>query len=112
MTGKALTLVFTCSLVLRNHAEEKKEANVTSDRKRDNGPNLCQGRLRLGIRRNSSSERAVRQWHRLPREVVESLSWEVFRKCGDVALRDVVSGHRGERLMVGLDDPRGLFQSQ
>ena len=103
-------MVFTCSLVLRNHAKEKKEANVTSDRKRDNGPNLCQGRLRLGIRRNSSSERAVRQWHRLPREVVESLSWEVFRKCGDVALRDMVSGRGGNGSAAGLNGLRSLCQ--
>ena len=37
----------------------------------------------------------VRQWHRLPREVVQSQSLEVFRKCGDVALRDVVSEQVG-----------------
>jgi len=36
------------------------------------------------------SERAVLQWHRLPREVVESLSLEVFMNHVDVALRDVV----------------------
>ena len=33
------------------------------------------------------------QWHGLPREVVQSPSLEVFRSCGAVALRDVVSGH-------------------
>ena len=28
----------------------------------------------------------------------------------DVALRDAVSGHGGDGLMFGLDDPSGLFQ--
>ena len=35
---------------------------------------------------------------------------KVFKKCVDVALRDVVSGHGGGGLMVGLGDLRGLFQ--
>jgi len=38
------------------------------------------------------SESVVRYWHRLPREVAESPSLEVFKNHGDAALRDVVSG--------------------
>jgi len=34
----------------------------------------------------------VRQWHRLPGEVMESPSLEVFKKHVDVALRDMVIG--------------------
>ena len=41
---------------------------------------------------------------------MESLTLEVFRIHVNVALRDVVSRHGGDGLIVGLDDPRGLFQ--
>ena len=41
----------------------------------------------MDIRNNFFSKRVVLQWHRLPREVVESPSLEVFQSRVDVALR-------------------------
>lgn len=40
--------------------------------------------------------------HRLFREVVEPPSLVVFKNHGDVALRDIISGHGGDGLGVGL----------
>ena len=46
----------------------------------------------------------MRYWNGLSREALESLSLEVLKNHADVALRDMVSGHGGDVLIVGLDD--------
>ena len=47
---------------------------------------MHQGRFRLDVRKDLLLERV----ERLPREEVESLSFEVLKNCGDVALKDMV----------------------
>jgi len=61
-----------------------------------------------GPRRETEETRNSK--NRLLKGVVESPSLAVLRNSVDVALRDMVSGHGGDGLMVGLVDLRGLFQ--
>ena len=63
---------------------------VTTNMMRGKGLKLHQGRFSSDIRKHFFSERVVRRRHRLPREVVESPSMEIFKIHLDTYLCDLL----------------------
>lgn len=67
---------------------------------------LCQGKFRLGIRKRFFSQRLVRHWTRLPREVFIPHNLPELKKCLDNAFRHMWNSRGGP-----VQDPRMILVS-
>ena len=65
--------------------EDRLFRRVCGDRAKENGFKLKEGRFRSDIRKKSFTLRVVRHWHRLPRDVVDAPSLELFKARLDQA---------------------------
>lgn len=64
-------------------------SQVPSDRMRGKGLMLCHRKYRLDIRKNFFMELVVKNWNRLPKELVELPPLKVLKKHVDLVLEDV-----------------------
>jgi len=71
-------------------AGERLFMRACSDRTRGNGFKLEEGRFRLDTRKKFFTLGVVRQWHRLPREAVDTPSLEVFKARVDGTLSNLI----------------------
>ncbi|KAK4827201.1 hypothetical protein QYF61_015229 [Mycteria americana] len=69
---------------------DKSFSRASSDRTRGNGFKLEESRFRLDIIKKNITIRVVKQWNRLPREVVEAPSLETFKVRLDGALSNLL----------------------
>lgn len=76
-------LVALCSALSRGSTEGV--ATLCS-----NDPELCQGKVRLGVRENSVTVRVAKHWNRLPREVADAPCQSAFKRHLDNSLTDVL----------------------
>ena len=81
-------LIALCSFLRRERGEGGAELFSLGSRGRThgNGSMLHQGRFRLGIRKHFFTERVIKHWSRLLREVVNAPSLSVLKRRLDNAL--------------------------
>ena len=69
---------------------ERLFSSVYCYRRKGNGFKLKEGRFRLDMRKKKYMIKIVRHWSKLPRELVDALSLQIFKVGPDHAMRNVI----------------------
>ena len=85
-----LSAAFQCCKRAYKKYGDKLFSRACYDRTMGNGFKLRQGRFRLDIRKKYFTTRVMKHWHRLPREVVDAPSLEIFKVRLDGALTNLI----------------------
>ena len=85
-------LVALCSFLRRGRREGGADlfSLLSSDRTHGNGSKVRQGTFRRDLRKHFFTERVVKHWNGLPREVVDAPSLSVFKRRVDNALSSML----------------------
>jgi len=87
-----------CSLCVECHLQRRSGRKETKCSKRKEGRNIY-----VYLRKKYFTMRVVKHWHRLPREIVEAPSLEIFQVRLDGALSNLFQLKTSLRMAVGLD---------
>ncbi|KAJ7411396.1 hypothetical protein WISP_102740 [Willisornis vidua] len=77
---------------------------VPSNKARDNGQKLMHRKFHLNMSKNFFTVQVAKHWNRLPREVVESPSREIFKNCPDTILCHVLYDDPALSMEIGPYD--------
>lgn len=113
LLGKAQGLSCLCIDITEEGAEDGARlfSLMLSNRARRNGHQLKYRKFQVSIRKHFLTVRVTERMHRLPGEVVESLSMEIFKNHLDIVLVNLIYIDLLKQVVISYDLQKSLPNS-